>query len=190
MLHSGRFTAIQDANVLYPAPLRDFLLSLAAEGLYSPKWSTKIQNEWTRNVLKNRSDIQEVQLIRTIEVMDIAFPDAQVTGYQSLVGGLTLPDANDRHILAAAIRCNAEVIVTDNTKDFPKTCLEPFDIEAQRPDVFISNIIDLDSEVSIQALQKQVARLKNPRRTIEDVLSTLEKNGLVESVATLRTLLS
>ena len=85
MIHSARFNVILDANVLYPAPLRDFLLRLAEQELYKPKWSARIQNEWIRNLLKNRPDLQRESLIRTQKAMNLAFPDANVSGYEDLI---------------------------------------------------------------------------------------------------------
>ena len=122
MRHSS-FTAVYDACVLYPAPLRDFLMWLALSGRFRAKWSLEIHNEWKRNLLKNRPDLTAEQLNRTSELMDLALPDACVTGYEDLIEGLTLPDIDDRHVLAVAIRCNASVIVTFNQKDFPCAAL-------------------------------------------------------------------
>lgn len=143
MRHSA-FTAVYDACVLYPAPLRDFLMWLALSGRFRAKWSMEIHNEWKRNLLKNRPDLTIEQLNRTSELMDVAVPDACVTGYEELIAGLTLPDADDRHVLAAAIRCDASVIVTFNRKDFPCSALGVYDIEAQHRDEFVSNLFDLD----------------------------------------------
>jgi hypothetical protein len=104
---------------------------LALSGRFRAKWSKEIHNEWKRNLLKKRPDLTAEQLDRTSELMAQALPDACVTGYEDLIEGLTLPDINDRHVLAAAICCNASVIVTFNLKDFPSTALRPFGIEAR-----------------------------------------------------------
>src|SRR5260370_9234777 len=119
MLHTSRCTAILDANVLYPAPLRDYLLNLAAIELFKPKWTDAIQDEWIRNLLLKRPDLKRQDLVKTRKAMDNAFPDANTTNYQELVSGLSLPDPDDKHVLAAAIVANAEIIVTSNLKDFP-----------------------------------------------------------------------
>jgi predicted nucleic acid-binding protein len=111
--------ALLDANVLYPAPLRDFLLRLATARLFTPQWSHEIQDEWTRNVLANRDDLTAEQINRTRNLMDKAFPNARVMGYDSLIPTLT-NDAKDRHVLAAAITGGAAQIVTFNIKDFPE----------------------------------------------------------------------
>lgn len=100
-------TAVYDACVLYPAPLRDFLMWLALSGRFRARWTADIHKEWKRNLLKNRPDLTLEQLDRTSMLMDRAIPDGEVTGYEALIQGLSLPDADDRHVLAAAIRCNA-----------------------------------------------------------------------------------
>ena len=186
MIYSSRFIVILDANVLYPAPLRDYLLHLASLGLYKPKWTNKIQDEWIRNLLTKRPDLKEASLRLTQGYMDSAFPDSNVTGYEDLIDGLKLPDPDDRHILAAAIKENADVIVTFNLKDFPGDYINTFDIEVLHPDRFINNLINQDKIKSVQALKNQVSSLRNPPRTINDVLITLEKCGLIESVKNLR----
>lgn len=184
MRHSP-FTAVYDACVLYPAPLRDFLMWLALSGRFRARWSLEIHNEWKRNLLKNRPDLTSEQLDRTSELMDLAIPDARVTGYENLVEGLTLPDMNDRHVLATAIRCNASVIVTFNQKDFPCASLEPFCVEAQHPDEFVDNLFDLDPAAVVAAAQRQRKQLKMPPMDVSTYLELLLRQGLVRSVEAL-----
>ena len=186
MRHSP-FTVIYDACVLYPAPLRDFLLLLALSGRFRARWSAQIHDEWKRNLLKNRSDITPEQLDRTSALMDRAIPDALVTGHDVLVPGLNLPDADDRHVLAAAIRCNASVIVTFNERDFPESVLAPFGIEAQHPDEFAENLFDLDPAAVVAAAQRQRAQLKNPALTTDAYLDALRRQGLVQTAKALVT---
>ena len=100
----ANFSAVYDACVLYPAPIRDLLLQLALSDLFRAHWTNDIHDEWTRNVLKNRPDLTAEQLQRTRELMDANVRDCLVTGYESLIPSLELPDENDRHVLAAAIR--------------------------------------------------------------------------------------
>ena len=186
MIHSGRFTALLDANVLYPAPLRDYLLCLAELDLYKPKWTYQIHDEWIRNLLLNRPELKKETLERTKSAMDSAFPDANVENYEDLIVGIRLPDLDDRHVLASAIKGKADVIVTSNLKDFPKDSLSIYDIEAQSPDEFVSNLIGLDKKKCLKALGNQVKSLKNPPRTKEEVLDTLSNCGIPNSVALLR----
>ena len=190
MIHSPRFKVVLDACVLYPAPIRDILLSLAAEGLFKVKWSDTIQDEWTRNLLINRMDLKKEQLTLTVEAMNKAFPDANIEGFEDLIPGIKIPDIDDRHVVACAIRCNADLIVTFNIKDFPKSALSKYDIEIQKPDELISNLIDINLDLSCKAFSKMVKRLKNPPKTKEDVLATLENYGLKESIKKIKQLLT
>lgn len=181
MRHST-YTAVYDANVLYPAPLRDFLMRLALTGAYRARWSAQIHDEWKRNLLLNRRDLTSAQLDRTSELMDQAIPDALVTDYESLVAGLELPDVDDRHVLAVAIKCNAATIVTFNLKDFPKAVLDPLGIEALHPDDFIADLWDLDKAAVLEAAQRQRASLKNPTHNVREYLDKLLQQKLPETV--------
>jgi predicted nucleic acid-binding protein len=104
MNHLPKFTVVLDACVLYPAPIRDVLLSLAAEGLFIVKWSHIIQNEWLRNLFENRAYLKKEQLIQTVKAMNLAFPDANVENFEDFISGIKLRDKDDRHVLACAIR--------------------------------------------------------------------------------------
>jgi predicted nucleic acid-binding protein len=176
------FTAVYDACVLYPAPLRDFLIWLALSGRFRARWSAQIHEEWKRNLLLNRPDLHRAQLDRTSALMDQAIPDGPVCDYEELIAGLDLPDADDRHVLAAAIRCNASVIVTFNEKDFPAAVLAPLGIDAQHPDVFIEYLFDLDPAAVVAAAQRQRVQIKNPPIDVERYLDTLLKQGLAQTV--------
>jgi predicted nucleic acid-binding protein len=103
---------------------------LALSGAFRARWSDQIHHEWKSNLLKNRSNLTSKQLDRTIQMMNDAVQGSIVTDFESLIEGLTLPDPDDRHVLAAAIRCGASVIVAFNQADFPSTALEPYGIEA------------------------------------------------------------
>lgn len=184
MRHSN-FTAVYDACVLYPAPLRDFLMWLGLSGRFRARWSAQIHDEWKRSVLRDRPDLTVDQLNRTSALMDQAIPDALVSGHEALAENLRLPDPGDRHVLAAAIRCGASVIVTFNEKDFPPGALEPFGIEAQHPDQFIDNLFDLDPAAVIAAAQRQRRQLKNPPMTVDAYLDVLLRQGLAQTTQAL-----
>lgn len=186
MIHSPRFSVILDACVLYPAPIRDLLLSFAAEGLYKPKWTDAINDEWIRNLLENRPDLSEDRLRLTVEAMNLAFPDALIDNYEDLIPSLELPDEEDRHVLACGIRANADLITTFNLKDFPESEVGKYDIEVQHPDMFIVNLLDLNPEKGCEAFSKMVNRLKNPLLSKEEVLEALRKCGLKESLVLLK----
>jgi predicted nucleic acid-binding protein len=150
MRHSP-FTVVYDACVLYPAPLRDFLMWLGLSGAFRARWSRTIHDEWKRNLLANRPDLNKDQVDRTSNLMDRAIPDGLVEGYEDMVAGLALPDPDDWHVLAVAIRCGASVIVTFNERDFPQDRLAPFGVEAQHPDEFVDNLLDLDPAAVISS---------------------------------------
>src|ERR1700722_10465987 len=126
-------TAVYDANILYPAPLRDLFIRLAQAGLIRARWTETIHDEGVRNVLADNPALSAERLARTRTLMNEAVRDCRVSGYEDLIDSLTLPDPDERHILAAAIRANAEVIVTFNVKDFPTGVLAGYNIEAQHP---------------------------------------------------------
>lgn len=180
------FTAIFDACVLYPAPLRDFLIGLALTDLFRARWTEHIHEEWTRNLLLNRPDLDRNLLLRTRKLMDFAVEDCLITGYERLIEGLELPDPNDRHVLAAAIRAQAEVIVTFNQKDFPLEILQEFGIFTEHPDDFVVNLIDLNKAAVISTARDQRARLKNPPRTREEFLDTLRNQQLTRTATFLQ----
>lgn len=184
-MRNSPFTAVYDACVLYPAPLRDFLMWLGLSGRFRARWSAQIHDEWKRNVLKNRPDLTAEQLDRTSDLMDRAIPDALVTGHEVLIDGLTLPDPDDRHVLAAAIRCHASVIVTFNRKDFPAEVLQLFGLEAQHPDMFVENLFDLDRAAVVAAAQRQRQQLKNPAMDVERYLDVLLRQGLTQTTKAL-----
>ena len=168
------FIVFYDANVLYPAELRNFLMHLALIGVFRAKWSADVHEEgsgWRGERLPYRS---REKLERTRQFMDKAAPDALVTGYEHLISGLVLPDEKDRHVLAAAIRCGASVIVTCNLVDFPRESLHEFGIEAQHPDEFILNLLDLAPGLVIEAAENHRTSLKNPPKTVDEYLTMLE----------------
>jgi hypothetical protein len=180
------FVAVYDACVLYPAPLRDLLIRLARTGLFRARWTDQIHNEWIRSVHANRPDLSLDLLHRTKTLMNESVLDCLVTGYEGLANSVTLPDDGDRHVLAAAIRCQAGTIVTFNLKDFPREVLRPYGIEAQHPDDFISHQFDLSQVAVCSAVKEQRESLKNPPRTIEELLDTFLSLGLTTSVESLR----
>ncbi|MGC9158547.1 MAG: PIN domain-containing protein [Terracidiphilus sp.] len=180
--------AFLDANVLYPSELRSFLMYLALAGLFRARWSNAVHEEWISNLLKNRLDLTREKLERTRRLMDKATLDSLVEGYEDLVPSLSLPDENDRHVLAAAIRGGARVIVTKNLKDFPDAALRPHKIEALHPDKFILNLIDRFPDLVQQAAEAHRQSLKNPPKTVAVYLTSLETQGLLHTAAALRLL--
>jgi predicted nucleic acid-binding protein len=177
------FTVVYDADVLYPAPLRDLLLQLATTGTFRAHYTEQILDEVFRNLAADRPDLDPDRLRATRADMETAIRGALITGHMPLVESVTLPDPDDRHVLAAAIRAGAQVIVTRNLRHYPAASLGEFDIEAQHPDVFVDHLADLAPALVVQALKAISARLRNPPKTPAEVLATLERSGLVQTAA-------
>jgi len=174
----NRFTVVYDACVLYPAPLRDLLMRLALTDLYRARWSDQIHEEWMTAVLRNRPDLSKVQLERTRSLMNSHVRDALVDGHQNLIPALKLPDPDDRHVLAAAIKCGADLILTFNLVDFPEQALSIHGLGACHPDQFLLDQLTLDAERVCMAMRQHRASLKNPPKTVDDYLTTLGEQGL------------
>ena len=185
MAGSARYTAVLDACVLYPAPVRDILLSLAHQGLYHARWTVTINDEWVRNLVRNRPELNAEQLRRTAERMAQAIPDSLITGYERFASIVDLPDPDDRHVLAAALVGHADAIVTFNLKDFPAGTLEPLGLEAQHPDDFVVNQLHLNLPEALKAVKAQRARLMRPTRTAAELLATLARCGLPQTASLL-----
>ena len=124
------YSALLDANVLFPNALRDTLLRIAAAGLYRPLWSRTILDEVRRNVLAQRSHVTPERFDRTLRLMNEAFPDALISGFERREASLAV-HPKDRHVLAAAITGRANVLVTFNLKDFPTDECERHGMEVQ-----------------------------------------------------------
>lgn len=187
MIHSVRFTVVLDTNVVYPVIIRDVLFWFAHYDLYTPKWSEHIFDEWKRVMIKK--GVTEGEASRRIEKASLAFPDALVQNYKGLINHLQLPDKDDRHVLAAAIKTNANLIVTNNIKDFPRAYLQSFGLNAKTADVFLTDIIDLNQEQAIAAFREMVLNKKNPKIHEFEVLSQLRKAGLKDTADYLHALL-
>jgi hypothetical protein len=162
------FIVVLDANALFPFTLRDTLLRAAAAGIYQLSWSTEILDEMERNLVSTAS-MPADKAARLPAVMMKYFPEAEVIGYESLIVGM-LNEAKDRHVVAAAVKAGAQVIVTANLKDFDPL---PDGLEAQSPDEFLSNLFDLDPERFVEMLHEQAEDLRNPPVTFDELLRRL-----------------
>jgi predicted nucleic acid-binding protein len=172
--------ALLDANVLYPAPLRDLLMQMSFDGLFQARWTAEIEHEWKRNLLVNRPDLT-ARIDRTQAVMRRAIPDALVTGHTARIPGLSLPDPDDRHVLAAAIATAADAIVTFNLRDFPAAVLTGHGVEAMHPDDFLMGFAAAMPRQVLVAVRTCLARLTNPPITPDAYLAALGRLGLTEA---------
>ncbi|HEX2542476.1 MAG TPA: PIN domain-containing protein [Caldimonas sp.] len=183
-----RYTALLDACVLYPVTVADVLMSLARTGLFAAKWSIEIESEWLTNVAKANEHLKLDRLERRRALMRLAVPDWEVPQrkYSPLVPAIVLPDANDRHVLAAAIAGHADCIVSANTRDFPEEALSVHDIELIHPDDFVIMQWDMDPLVALQALKTMRTRFKAPPLTAEEFADRLERSGLYVTAERIR----
>ena len=172
-------SALLDANVLYPAPLRDLLLHLAVRDLFSAKWTADIQREWIEALLRNEPHRERTALERTRDLMNRATRDCLVSGYEHLIPSISLPDPDDRHVLAAAIEGRCGVIVTKNLADFPEHVLARHGIVARHPDQFLCELLQAAPELFCAAVRKVRARLRRPEYSVGEYLDILARQGLV-----------
>lgn len=187
MIHSVRFTAVLDTNVIYPVFSRDLLFWFAHYDLYTPKWSKHIFDEWKQ--VMQRKGVNEDEAEKRANKADLAFPDALVRNYGAIIPLLKLKDERDRHVLAAAIKTNADIIVTNNIKDFPEDYLQTFGLSAKTADDFLTDIIDLNTEQAVAAFKEMVLYKKNPPLDEYEVLDRLRKIALKDAANYLHALL-
>ena len=160
--------ALLDANVLYPAYLRDALLRLADAEIYQVRWSRQILDEMARNVLENNPELPEERIERLV-------PEAMVTGHEPLVPSMT-NDPKDRHVMAAAVRGRADVIVTLNVRDFPPEACEPHDVDVQTPDEFLQYQWGIgDPDFLLGVFEDWASHLTNPPLALVELLERLAR---------------
>jgi len=187
MIHSVRFTCVLDTNVIFPIDVRDLLLWFASYDLYTPKWSRHIFNEWKE--VMERQGVSKSEIEKRINKAQLAFPDALVENYESLIDSIELPDEKDRHVMAAAIKTNANIIVTNNIKDFPLDYLVKFGLNAKSADDFITDTIDLNPEIAVEAFRTLVMNRTNPNLDEFEILERFRNNGLKDSANYIHSLL-
>jgi hypothetical protein len=171
--------ALYDANVLYPAFLRDVLMRLAIANVVAARWTAAIQDEWTRSLRANRPDIDPAAIVLISDRINQALPGALVTGYESRILEVAgLPDANDRHVLAAAVHCGAHFVVTNNLSDFPDHALRDHGIIASAPDAFVDFLFRQDETTILNALERHRLGLQRPAMTTVDYQGALIASGL------------
>ena len=176
-------TVLLDASVLYCAPLRDLLMRVALSELFRAKWSEKIHEEWINAVLRQRPDLRREQLERTRELMNRAVLDATVKDYDHEMATVgALPDPGDVHVVAAAIKAEAEIILTFNLKHFPEDALSAHGLTAVHPDAFLGELLSLAPEPMLETLRAHRASLRNPPKSQAEYLGTLQDQRLTRFV--------
>lgn len=183
---ADRFVVLLGANVLYPFRKRDVLLRFYEAGLFRARWTEEIMAEWTRSLLGKRPDLAD-SIAAQKDKLEAVFPDALVHGFEHLTKGLSLPDTGDLHVLAAAIQCGAQHIVTENIRDFPQKALEPFDIEAIEADEFLARTFDLYTAEAMTVLRELREHYSKPHFTPSEFVLDLTAKGLPKLAARVRT---
>lgn len=175
-----------DACVLYPAPVRDLLIRLVQRDLFQARWSDRVHDEWIENLLRNRPELQRTSLERTRRLMNQEVLGCLVAGYEHRIDALQLPDADDRHVLAAAIESGAEAILTFNLQDFPAEALASYSMEALHPDIFVSQLLEHSAEKVIETIKSLRGALRNPPKSAEEYLDALTRCGFSDTAQALR----
>jgi len=190
-LFANRYTAFVDACCLAGVLKRNLLLTLAEAEFFRIRWSADVLDETERAIaglfaargLEDPEGKARLQRYR----MEQAFEDALVSGYEAFMpAAVCLPDPGDAHVLAAAIKTQAAVIVTDNLKDFPAEVLAPFNLEARCADDFLADTIALNPGRAVAVIRKMRERFQKPEKSAEALLVDMEASGLMETVNALR----
>jgi hypothetical protein len=178
--------ALIDANVMYGQTPRNLLMYLGLVEAVYLHWTETILDECFDNLVANRPDIDPAKLARTRALMLSHQPRAMVEGYEHLIEGLELPDPKDRHVLAAAIHADVELIVTHNVKDFPPPVLDAHGIARVKPDGMVNLLLDLAPGRVIQAVTNLQRSKRRPPRSMEETLELLDRRGFPTSTSRLR----
>ena len=186
------FAALLDTSVLWPSLQRDFLLSLAVEGLYRPLWSTAILDELryheAQKLIGRGHDpfLAEKRSQRLVDQMKEAFDDAIVMNWESLEGTFGLPDIDDEHVVAAALVGGADVIVTSNLKDFPPQQI-PKPLKVISPAQFAADTVAVSPDNARQAVITMATRFIRPSSTLDEILDHLAaRYAMIEAVDLIR----
>jgi predicted nucleic acid-binding protein len=163
-----------DTCVLFKAYVCDSILTIAESGLFRPLWSEHVLKELTHNLV--RRGMTDAQVEHRVNQMSTYFPDAIVAGYDDLIDSMA-NDPKDRHVLAAAIRGGAELLVTENLRDFPESARKPYDLAAVNQDDFLLDQLDLAPQVVLESLRRQASRYRREPRTVADLLDVLSSPG-------------
>lgn len=189
-MFANRYTAVIDACSLVSVLRRNLLLSLAEAEFFRLRWSQNILDETERALAKlhyQRGNTDgDARARQAVAAMTKAFPEAMVDDFaQLLANPLGLPDPNDEHVVAAAVKTQAQAIVTENISDFPAELLGKLNLEARTADEFIADTIALEEGLAIPAIRDMRLRLKRPEMDANDLLRSFEAHGLFETVSVL-----
>ena len=176
---------IIDANLLYPFHMRNLMVQLGVDSVIAPRWTARINLEWIGNLVA-AGRAPEERLLLTLDLMNRALPEAEVQGWEARMDGLTLPDPDDHHVLAAALAAEAETILTINLRDFPASALAPHGIVAVHPDEFLCGLHDADPELLRASTEAAHANLSRSAPSLAAYLDVLDRQGLPQLTRRLR----
>ncbi|NET62374.1 MAG: PIN domain-containing protein [Symploca sp. SIO2E6] len=184
-MSNKKITAVLDACVLHPAPVRDLFMQVALQRIFRPRWTTRIHEEWIRSVLERKPHLSRERLQRTSSLMNENVIGCLVENYESHIDKIVLPDPNDRHVVAAAIQSHSDVIVNTNLKDFPRDVLNEYGLSVQHPDEFLLMLRKAYPDEFMMAVSLQRRSLKKPPMNREEFLNTLWRSDLKRVVKSL-----
>ena len=173
----ARYAVVLDACVLVPVTLADTLLRVAEHNLYRPLWTSRIIDEAAGAIAEIHPDISRERIRQRFTAMDDAFEDARIEGYEGLIDGVTLPDPDDRHVVAAALQGRGDSIVTANIRHYPESVLDPLNIDVIHPDSFLLDQLDLAPALILDVLYQQAAHTRRPPLSPVDVVARLARAG-------------
>jgi hypothetical protein len=178
--------AVYDACVLYPFHLRNLLVQCGVDRVVDVRWTDAIHDEWIRNLAANAPNVSIKRLVKTRDLMKQVLPAADVTSYDQYIPNLTLPDPEDRHVLAAAVAGGASHIVTWNLADFPTAALTPHLLVAENPDDFLTNLYARLPDATIVATANARKNLRKSIPTVEEFIDALAQQSQAKFVGILR----
>jgi len=178
---------VLDANLLYPFHLRNLLVPFGVDAVIAPRWTARIHAEWIGNLVAAGRAPKE-RLLLTLDLMNGALPEADVQGWEVRMNGLTLPDPDDHHVLAAALAAGAGTILTMNLRDFPTLALAPHGVAAAHPDGFLCGLYEADPKLLRASTSTEAAQANLSRSTpsLAAYLGVLDRQGLPQFTRRLR----
>jgi len=182
--------AVYDACVLYPFHLRNLLVQCAVDRLVDARWTDEIHDEWIRNLTANDPTIPPNHLRAARDLMNAAVPTATVKAYEAIIPSIVLPDADDRHVVAAAVAAGASVIVTWNVRDFPAAELRRHRLRKLTPDIFLTRLYDQIPDAMIAAVARARRNLRRSKVSSKEFVAALRRQRLTRFVSKIESNLS
>lgn len=172
--------AVFDACILYPFHLRNVIVQAGVDRLFQARWTNEIHDEWMRNLVANVPGLSVERLAATKQLMTIALPDATVTGYEKHIETISLPDPDDRHVVAAAIEAKATHILTWNLRHFPARVLKAHGLVRQTPDAFLADLYDQVPQLLLASSANARRNLSKSGLSAEEFVDVLREQKLTQ----------